>query len=85
MAKRTTTKAPVPASEVQKEVSVEVSTSEAEVATLTLDEYLKIVPVHIGLVASFKYECRASGLGLEPKSAEAWKMAFTAQSNKTYE
>ena len=71
-------------SEVKENLSNLVSTSEVEVDTLTLDEYLAKVKVHPGLVASFKFEAKRTGSGLEPKTMEDWKRAFEAQSNRIY-
>mgnify|MGYP007079353726 FL=1 len=71
-------------SEVKEEVANQVSTSEVEVDTLTLDEYLSKVKVNPGLVASFKYEATKDASMLEPKTEDGWKSAFEAQSNKTY-
>lgn len=73
-----------PTSEVQEKVQEEVSTSEVELVTLTLDEYLTANPVHPGLLASFKWEASQDRALLDEKSEDAWRQAFEAQSKKTY-
>lgn len=73
-------------SEVQEKLPEEVSTSEVQLDTLTLDEYLAKVPVNPGLVASFKYEGSTRfPETLEPKTMDEWKTAFEVQSARIYE
>jgi hypothetical protein len=60
--------------------------TDVPVDLITLDEYLKEVPVNEYLVASFKYEASHYEPSLlEPKTRDGWKLALQAQSNRVYE
>jgi hypothetical protein len=73
------------ASEVRVDEEKELSTSEAEVGTIALDEYLKVEKVNPGLVTSFRVEALDQPEMLEPKTSEGWAKAFIDQTNRVYE
>ncbi|MFS8214819.1 hypothetical protein [Paenibacillus sp. S29] len=54
-------------------------------ALVTLDDYLSRVQVHMGLVASFRYEARSKPELLQDKTDEQWAKAFNQQSETQYD
>lgn len=82
--RKTVSKEGIQTSEVQEKGAKNVSTSEAEADTLTLNEYLSKVHVHPGLVASFNVEVRRKPSLSEPKTMDEWKAVFAKQGKRIY-
>ncbi|WP_308722500.1 hypothetical protein [Paenibacillus polysaccharolyticus] len=53
--------------------------------TVTLEDYLSRVKVHMGLVASFRYEARSNPELLKDKTDEQWAATLERQSKAQYE
>lgn len=66
-----------------KAVVQEKKTSEAT-ELLSFDKYIEKHKPHYGLVASFKHEASKTENGLADRTEDKWKLAFEAQSKKTY-
>ncbi|MDQ0719807.1 hypothetical protein QF049_001068 [Paenibacillus sp. W4I10] len=52
---------------------------------VTLEDYLSRVKVHMGLVASFRYEARSNPELLKDKTDEQWTATLEQQSQAQYE
>ncbi|MGG1673519.1 hypothetical protein ACIFOE_23335 [Paenibacillus sp. NRS-1783] len=74
--------APIPAPAPKTEP---VKKTEPVPTSVTLDDYLSRVSVHMGLVASFRYEARSKPELLKDKTDEQWVKAFQQQSETRYE
>ncbi|MGF6354070.1 hypothetical protein ABIE27_001980 [Paenibacillus sp. 4624] len=58
---------------------------QAATAEVSLEDYLSRIKVHMGLVASFRYEARANPELLRVKTEEQWAAALEQQSQAQYE
>ncbi|MEC0169913.1 hypothetical protein [Paenibacillus graminis] len=72
---------PTPKSETNEG---QISKVAADPEVISLDAYLEKHSVHPGLIASYRYEARASEEMLLEKTESAWKLAFEQQSKTQY-
>lgn len=69
----------------EKQVAVEPEEKAPEAPVMvSFEDFLKRTIIHPGLIASFKYEARQAGDGLNDRTSEEWIQALETQSKRTY-